>query len=225
MSSAFAFDVYGTLIDPAGVVQMISSFLGEAAIPFSNKWRSTQINYSLRRSILDEYAPFTQCTRDALEATCEDLNVKLSQDQKEQLMQKYLELPTFPGVEKVLSTLSLQGDILFAFSNGADSDLEALFQFAGIRKLFTELISVGPTKKFKPDPFVYAHLKEKVGENLDRLIFVSANPFDVQGARKANIKVAWLNRQAVKKFDPWGPQPSIEIENLDVLTGLSLGDF
>jgi len=39
MSVALAFDIYGTLIDPHGVVDELSKHVGDRAQDFSNIWR------------------------------------------------------------------------------------------------------------------------------------------------------------------------------------------
>ena len=46
MSTAIAFDIYGTLIDPHGVVEDLGRHLGDGAQAFSNVWREVQ--YSKR---------------------------------------------------------------------------------------------------------------------------------------------------------------------------------
>ncbi len=221
MSLAIAFDVYGTLIDPAGVLQKVEDLVGTQAASFSKLWRSTQINYSFRRSILGRYEPFTRCTEDALQFTCLNLDIVLTAVEKKDLMQQYLMLPTFDGVTRVLKKLHDSGHQLYAFSNGATADLEALFLHAGVSHLFEELISVDPVKKFKPDPAVYAYLQEKIDATGASLLFVSANPFDVQGALNAGLRVSWLRRSAEIIFDPWDPQPTNIIKSLEELCSLS----
>ena len=49
MTTAIAFDIYGTLINPHGVVDELTRHLGERAPAFSNLWRDKQLEYSFRR--------------------------------------------------------------------------------------------------------------------------------------------------------------------------------
>ena len=214
----YIFDIYGTLIDTRGVLVYLEKLLGkEEASSFSRKWRETQISYSFRRSMLGLFAPFTQCTSDALHHTCQVKNVSFTDHEVSQLLEMYRKLPTFPDVKSNLERLAQNHHSIYAFSNGATSDLMQLLGHAGILTLFIDIISVEKVKKFKPDPMVYDHLKEAVNAPVDQMKFISANPFDVQGALCAEIPVVWLKRSVDARFDPWGPQPRVIISNLDEL--------
>ena len=43
---------------------------------------------------------------------------------------------------------------------------------------------------------------------------VSANPWDVIGAKPAGLRAAWLNRGGTKTFDPWGIIPDATLTTL-----------
>ena len=49
MTVALAFDIYGTLIDPHGVVDELERHVGTRAQEFSNQWRDKQLEYTWRR--------------------------------------------------------------------------------------------------------------------------------------------------------------------------------
>ncbi len=216
--SAFVFDVYGTLIDPTGVVTKLEKIVGaDRATEFSSRWRTTQISYSFRRSMMGLFAPFTQCTKDALNHTCQAMGISLSSTQKTLLIDQYLALPVFSDVITNLARLKRENHKIYAFSNGAPADLGELFSHAKIESFFEEIISVEPCQRFKPDPVVYDMLKQKLGPEAGKMVFISANPFDVQGALTADLSVIWLRRDRKMIFDPWGPQPTTVISNLNEL--------
>ena len=48
-NTTLAFDVYGTLIDTNGVVDLLEKFIGDKAKAFSATWRDKQLEYSFRR--------------------------------------------------------------------------------------------------------------------------------------------------------------------------------
>ncbi len=212
---AIAFDVYGTLIDPFGITDILEQLVGDKAQLVSDTWRQQQISYSFRRTLINQFAPFSVCTRDALSYACQRHGVRLQRTEFESLLRAYTKLPAYPEVVEKLEQLHAQQFSLYAFSNGAQSDLEALFQHAGISSLFTSLISVDAVRRFKPHPAVYQHLRSSVRE--DRLHFISANPFDVQGALQAGLDAIWLQRNADAVYDPWGPQPTQVIHDLSAL--------
>ncbi len=60
MAITFAFDVYGTLVDPQAIARQLEAHLGAgfgegAAGPFARLWRAKQLEYSLRRSLMGAY--------------------------------------------------------------------------------------------------------------------------------------------------------------------------
>jgi len=52
MTITLGFDVYGTLIDTAGVTAALKPFARELAPAFSNLWREKQLEYSFRRGLI-----------------------------------------------------------------------------------------------------------------------------------------------------------------------------
>ena len=85
MSTAIAFDIYGTLIDPHGVVEDLARHLGEGAQGFSNVWRDKQLEYSFRRGLMGRYENFPVCTRQALDYADSLLKTGLSDAVKDEL--------------------------------------------------------------------------------------------------------------------------------------------
>ena len=67
MTAALAFDIYGTLIDPHGVVSELQTHIGDRAGDFSRLWREKQLEYTWRRGLMGQYRDFGVCTRQALE--------------------------------------------------------------------------------------------------------------------------------------------------------------
>ena len=217
MTTAIAFDIYGTLINPHGVVDELTLHLGERAPAFSNLWRDKQLEYSFRRGLMGRYETFPVCTREALEYTDSLLQTGLDESVKDALMQIYRELPAFDDVPSSLQLLAEQGLRLFGFSNGTADAVNALLQHAKIDGFFEAVVSVDTIQTFKPDPRVYQHFAEAAATDLDNCWLVSSNAFDVIGAVAAGMKAVWLQRSASAVFDPWGIEPSAIISRLDQL--------
>jgi 2-haloacid dehalogenase len=217
VTTAIAFDIYGTLINPHGVVDELTRHLGERAPAFSNLWRDKQLEYSFRRGLMGRYETFPVCTRQALEYTDRVLQTGLDETVKDGLMQIYRELPAFADVPSSLQLLADQGLRLFGFSNGTADAVNALLQHAQIDGYFAGVVSVDAMQTFKPDPRVYLHFAEAAATDLDNCWLVSSNPFDVIGAVAAGMKAVWLQRSADAVFDPWGIEPTAIISRLDQL--------
>ena len=102
MSLTLGFDIYGTLIDPHGVVLKLGDLVGDDAVEFSNLWRSKQLEYTFRKGLMRQYQDFAVCTRQALDYTDTVFASGLDDAAKQSLMQVYRVLPAFDDVEASL---------------------------------------------------------------------------------------------------------------------------
>ena len=91
---------------------------------------------------------------------------------------------------------------------------------ADLLELVDDVISVDEVRTFKPDPTVYAHAVERLGQTARATWLVSSNPFDIIGARIAGLCTAWLKRDPKAVFDPWGVEPDLVLSRLDQLAPL-----
>jgi 2-haloacid dehalogenase len=217
MSVALAFDIYGTLIDPHGVVDELSKRVGDRAQEFSNTWRDKQLEYTWRRALMQRYQNFPVCTRQALDYTDTLLQTGLDESAKAALMQVYRVLPAYKDVSASLQALADAGFRLFGFSNGVEEAIIGLLEHAGIDQYFEGVVSVDALQTFKPDPQVYHHFIEVADIAPENCWLVSSNGFDVIGAVSAGMKAAWLRRSPSVVFDPWGVEPTLVMHSLDEL--------
>ncbi|WP_046079281.1 haloacid dehalogenase type II [Halomonas sp. HG01] len=219
MATLLAFDVYGTLIDTHGVVTELEERLDDPsrAAEFSRRWRDKQLEYSFRRGLMGAYVDFARCTREALEYTDRALQTRLFEADKDHLMGSYGQLPAFPEAEQALARLAEVGVSCVAFSNGSQEAVTRLLSAAGLRDRFEEIVSVDEVKRFKPDPAVYFHLRQRLEAEPADTWLVSSNPFDVIGARHAGLHAAWVRRNPEAPFDPWGIEPDITVADLEAL--------
>ena len=217
MSVALAFDIYGTLIDPHGVVDELSKHVGDRAQEFSNIWRDKQLEYTWRRALMQRYQNFPVCTRQALDYTDTLLQTGLDESAKAALMQVYRVLPAYDDVPASLQALADAGFRLFGFSNGVEEAIIGLLEHAGIDQYFEGVVSVDALQTFKPDPQVYHHFIEVADTAPENCWLVSSNGFDVIGAVSAGMKAAWLRRSQSVVFDPWGVEPTLVMHSLDEL--------
>ena len=217
MTTAIAFDIYGTLINPHGVVDELTRHLGDRAQVFSNVWRDKQLEYSFRRGLMQRYVSFPVCTRQALDYADELLQAGLDDSVKDGLMQLYRKLPAFDDVPPSLQELADQGLRLYGFSNGTAEAVNGLLQHAQIDRFFEGVVSVDEVQTFKPDPVVYRHFSKVATTDINQCWLVSSNPFDVIGAVAVGMKAAWLQRSDTVVFDPWEIEPTCVIHRLDEL--------
>ncbi len=214
MSLTLGFDIYGTLIDPHGVVEQLSHHLGDRANDFSQVWRQKQLEYTFRRGLMRRYVNFVECTRNALDYTDTLMKTGLDDATKQSLMQAYRVLPAYEDVKQSLQLLDDKGYRLFALSNGLADAVQQLLEHAEIDQYFEGVVSVDSLQTFKPNPDVYHHFVETTNSELEQCWLVSSNAFDVIGAVSIGMKAAWLKRFDEMVFDPCEFEPSITIRSL-----------
>ncbi|MBO6848942.1 MAG: haloacid dehalogenase type II [Marinobacter sp.] len=216
MTLRLAFDVYGTLVDPMGMADLLTQDAGDTAQTVSSLWREKQLEFSFRRGLMRVYEDFGVCTRQALRYAMASHQLGLASDREDELMAAYLSLPAFDDALPVLK--ALQGRYpLFAFSNGSYPALEKVLGHNGLLDQFEGLVSVDDIKSFKPDPAVYAYARRATGAWDEPLCLVSSNAWDVIGARAAGLKAVWVQRDPNKVFEDWGIKPSAVIQSLSEL--------
>ena len=214
MPIVLGFDVYGTLVDPFGMERQLVALFGDRGSAICALWRQKQLEYSFRRGLMRCYEDFDACTRRALVFAAKTFNVDLTDAVQQQLLADYLNLPTFPDVLPALAALQSSGFRLFAFSNGVESSLRTLLGNAGVLPCFESAVSVDDIKTFKPSPDVYAYLVSRGGSACGDTWLISANPFDVIGAKSAHLRAAWVKRSPEAVFDPWEFEPDIVVSDL-----------
>lgn len=219
MRIAIVFDVYGTLVDPLGLVDDLKSLVGDNAGRFAELWRAKQLEYSFRRALMRAYQPFSVCTWHSLLYTEQTLGLILSDQSRTFLMERYKNLPPFrdaaPGLESVKSS----GYCVAAFSNGEAAVLREVLERAELLSFFDDVISADEVRTFKPDPAIYRHALQRLGQSGDATWLVSSNPFDVIGANAAGLRTAWVQRNSIV-FDPWGIAPDLVLSGVDQLAAL-----
>lgn len=214
MKFALAFDVYGTLIDTAGVVTELRALVGDRAETFSALWREKQLEYSFRRALMRRYAKFSVCVSESLDHVSARLNVSLSDEDRARLLGAFGALPAFDDVDYCLARLDIREFGLFALSNGSREAVETLLENAGIGDRFADIVSVDEIETFKPDPAVYEHFLKRAGVDGSHAWLVSGNPFDVIGAQSAGMNGIWVKRSPNAVYDSWGIEPTLTVSGL-----------
>jgi len=197
------FDVYGTLVDPLGIDAALREHVGDLAERFAATWRERQIDWTFRRTLMGRYVDFDVVTRDAFRITSVMLGVDL-RSAEAGILDVYRRLPAFADAAGGLSRLAEAGHRLVAFSNGVGATLRGLLGHARLMPPLADVVSVDEVRTYKPSPAVYQHLVERGGQAAERTWLVSANAWDVLGAKAAGLRAAWVRRSARAHWDGGG---------------------
>jgi 2-haloacid dehalogenase len=126
------------------------------------------------------------------------------------LLALYDRLPAFPEVAEALGHLKATGYRLAILSNGTPAMLQAATEAAGIGSLFSEILSVEAVRIYKPATRVYALVEQVMQVPPAKVMFVSANGWDIAGAGHFGFRTTWVNRaNAPEDRLPHRPQHTI----------------
>ena len=191
---AIAFDAF-PIFDPRPVFALVEKLLPGKGAELSNEWRTRQFEYTWLRVAAQRYVDFWQVTRQALEFAAEKLNLKLTLDQRNELMNAYLGLKTWPDVIPALATLKDSGFRLALLSNFTFGMLEAHIKSAGLSGFFELVLSTDRAKTYKPDPRAYHLGTDTLKLEREEILFVAFAGWDAAGAKLFGYPTFWVNRQ------------------------------
>ena len=213
-AKAIIFDAYGTLFDVNSAANSCKKEIGENWESFSNYWRTTQLEYTWLRSLMDRHKDFWTITEDSLDKSMKKFNINLSL--KKDLLSLYKKLSTFPEVMDVLKKLKNEKVKLAILSNGTYDLLEELVVKNHLENIFDDIFSIEDVKVFKPNSKVYNLPIKRYNFEKEEIFFLSSNTWDVSGAGNFGFNAIWVNRNH-SIFDNLDFKPKIEIKNLSEL--------
>ena len=129
---AIIFDAYGTLFDVNSAAEKCKEKIGDKWEGFANYWRTTQLEYTWLRSLMNKHKDFWQVTEDSLDKSMIFFNI--DQSMRNELLDLYKILSTFPEVKEVLTKLTERKIKLAILSNGTPSLLNELVKSNNLNK-------------------------------------------------------------------------------------------
>ena len=213
-AKAIVFDAYGTLFDVNSAAEKCKDKIGSKWEAFANHWRTTQLEYTWLRSLMNRHKNFWDVTEDSLDKSIRKFSI--DKNMKNDLLNLYKILSPYPEVKEVLENLKKKSFKLAILSNGTPSLLSELITNSDLNNLFDDLFSVEEVKVYKPDSRVYELPVKKYNVKADEVTFLSANTWDVSGGGNFGYNSIWVNRNK-SEFDILDYQPKNEINNLKQL--------
>ena len=214
---AIIFDAYGTLFDVNSAAEKCKDQIGDKWEAFANYWRTTQLEYTWLRSLMKRHKDFWQVTEDSLDKSMKVF--KINALMKNELLDLYRVLSTFPEVSETLKILKEKKYKLAILSNGTPSLLKELVSSNNLENIFDDVLSVEEVKTYKPHPNVYSIPIKKYQIEKNQFAYLSANTWDVSAAGNFGFNAVWVNRNK-NIFDNLDYKPITEINNLSDLNNL-----
>ena len=214
---AIIFDAYGTLFDVNSAAEKCKEKIGNRWEGFANYWRTTQLEYTWLRSLMGRHKDFWQITEDSLNKSMKHFNIESSM--KNELLNLYKTLSTFPEVNEVLNKLKKKNYKLAILSNGTSSLLKELVEINNLSHIFNNIFSVEEVGIYKPNSKVYDIPIKEYRIKKDEVLFLSANTWDVSGGGNYGYNAVWVNRNN-NIFDNLDYKPKNQVKQLVELLDL-----
>ncbi len=211
---AIIFDAYGTLFDVNSAAEKCKDKIGDKWEGFANFWRTTQLEYTWLRSLMKRHEDFWKVTEDSLDKSMNLFNIDKSM--KNELLNLYKVLNTFPEVRDVLNKLKEKNYKLAILSNGTPKLLNELVSSNNLNNIFDDIFSIEEVGIYKPDAKVYDMPVKKYKIQKEEIVFLSANTWDVSGGGNYGYSSIWVNRNN-SIFDNLDYVPKKEVKNLNQL--------
>ena len=214
---AIIFDAYGTLFDVNSAAEKCKDKIGEKWERFANFWRTTQLEYTWLRSLMERHKDFWQVTEDSLDKSMKAFDIDPSM--RNELLNLYKVLSPYEEVPETLKTLKEKKFKLAILSNGTPSLLDELVKSNNLDNLFDDIFSIEQVGVYKPSSRVYDMPIKKYNINKSEVAFLSANTWDVSGGGNYGYQSIWVNRNN-NIFDNLDFKPKYQITDLNKLTQL-----
>ena len=211
---AILFDAYGTLFDVNSAAEKCKGKIGDKWEDFANYWRTTQLEYTWLRSLMNRHKDFWKITEDSLDKSMKFFTIDNSM--RNDLLDLYKVLSPFSEVKETLNKLKKKDFKLAILSNGTPSLLGNLVKNNNLENIFDDIFSIEEVGIFKPDSKVYELPVNKYNIKKDEILFLSANTWDVSGGGNYGFNSVWVNRNK-NIFDNLDYQPLDEIHDLSEL--------
>ena len=211
---AIIFDAYGTLFDVNSAAEKCKGKIGDKWEDFANYWRTTQLEYTWLRSLMNRHKDFWKITEDSLDKSMKFF--KIDNSMRNDLLDLYKVLSPFSEVKETLNKLKKKDFKLAILSNGTPGLLGNLVKNNNLENIFDDIFSIEEVGIFKPDSKVYELPVNKYNIKKDEILFLSANTWDVSGGGNYGYNSVWVNRNK-NIFDNLDYQPLDEIHDLSEL--------
>ena len=221
-TKALTFDLFGTILDLGdSLTPLIRESLDArdvvdvSAAEFWEQWRYRQRIEQYQDTIMMlGHSGYLETVRRALHYTLGRNGIDASPDTVQEFMRGWQQLSPFPEVLSALARLQSRYQLV-VLSNGDPEFLDHLVT-ERVAWDFDAIISVTSVGAFKPHPAVYRGAAGKLGLEVNECLMVSANSFDIMGARACGYRGAFVNRYNLP-YEDTQFQPDVTVNDFTEL--------
>ena len=216
--SVIVFDVNETLSDLSALgARFVEVGASASAAPV---WFAAILRDGFAQVITGENPAFAEVARELLWAQLSVAQVNRSvAEAVDHVMDGFAGLELHADVASAVDRLHQDGFRLATLSNGATSVADRLLTSGNVRECFGRLLSVEDAGAWKPSPVAYRYAASELGVAPEDMLLVAVHPWDVDGARRAGLQSAWVNRSGAS-FPAIFTEPTYTVSSLEELAEL-----
>ncbi|MDQ2728761.1 MAG: haloacid dehalogenase type II [Actinomycetota bacterium] len=211
------FDVNETLSD----MEPLSGRFADLGVPeaMARLWFTGVLRDGLALAAAGSAQPFARIGAETLRGLLATVTIDRDIEAAiNHVLSGFMALPVHPDVPSGVQALRAAGLRLVTLSNGAAAVAEQLLGSAGLRAEFDQVLSVEDAGVWKPAPGAYQHAGRACGTALADMVLVAVHPWDIDGAARAGMSTAWVNRTGLPYPGHFTP-PVHTIGSLEELAG------
>jgi len=206
------FDVNETLLDLRTMEPTFQRIFDDKSA--MRLWFANLVLYSVVLTLAGSYVSFTDIGSAVMKMLADTRGIKIKEEDKRELTDKFLTMPPYPDVQVALSKLRAAGFRLFTLTNNIIEVQARQMEHAGIAHFFERLFSVDIVKRHKPAPQTYAQVEKELGVKPSQLCMIACHTWDILGAVAAGWEAALVKRVGNDVLAV-GPQPQIVGDDLN----------
>lgn len=216
MRPVIAFDLNGTVLDLSALDPYFLRTFGDSGA--RREWFTELLQSAMVATITGAFVDFPTLGKNALETLAGRRDVMLGSEEKIELLQNLRQLPAFADVKPALERLREAGFQLTILTNSRCQAAEEALRQAGLRELFTQVLSAEMARCYKPAPEVYRCAARELNVEPSSLLLVAAHSWDTTGAIRAGCEAAFIQRPE-QVLDPLAPRPRMIVRDLEQFAG------
>lgn len=135
------------------------------------------------------------------------------------ILNGFSDLDVHPDVPDGVRRLRAAGLRLATLTNGSTATAERLLSRAGLAEHFEALLDVSTVRAWKPAADAYRYATGRLAVDPAETLLVAVHPWDIDGARRAGLRAAWLQRDA-PRYPAVMTGPSYIADDLRQLAGM-----
>lgn len=216
MDKALTFDCYGTLLDTSPLYAHISSIAEKNGLS-GDRAKSTFVHYEDRLMYGEDYIPYTDLLRYALEYCDMELNTEIFEAEWQNVLDIHKKFVPYQDVLAPLKELKNSEYHLYIMSNSMHSMMN--WHLEALDHIFDDVILAEDTHCYKPRLNFFNYAQTKLGlANTKHCHIAAGYWWDIVPCSKLRWNKAWVNRRNFKGSGRH--QPYKEIHSLTELLSL-----